>query len=563
MSTLRTDTLQTTDSAVTIQIEDLVVQTPAVRAEMVVANVAAMLLVDPTSIQTVRTNGYTIAGDGGHGDYRADLTDVVTPSNGFTTHIGLGGVRWKLIHNGQASIRQAGAQGNWNGTVGADDTLAFQRAADSDVHEIIIDSVPAGFAYQTTSTINITKASSFVGRGVVPYTALSGVDGGTNTRGRGSWIHLNHSGKGFLINTGAGSGGPEFRSLGTLRTHATPSLAAFAATVADYDFEISNTVDVKFIDICLLNPYKGIYSHDSQTRMWVERLYGQPMKEGIRCEECFDIHRFNDVHFWPYWSQNTRTWTYTKSNLDAFLFGRCDGFMLSNVFSIFHNRGMLIYGSASGTANKLMATNLFLDQGRDGYVVDVTATGHTAMLSNLCLHGETGIVGDNYGLAVFADQVDLSISNANISNVNSYAIYIPGAFCNLGIHDVVFLDWGLSNVTLPAVNVVQNNCNVWIDGSKRFFSNAGNVASRYSSPGVVRTVVDRGVFAGTTNGSGDVTILFTGNVIPTSVNLTNLSSASITYSVINRTLSSVTVRLFNGTVPLTGTVVSIGWEVSI
>lgn len=533
------------------------------RSEQIVDSIASLkLLLKTSASQYAVTTGYYTAGDGGGGKYRLDLSDTTSADNLGTIIVAADGGRWKLINDGTVSIKQFGAKGDWDGITGANDTPAFAAAVASGVSTIKIPSTDN--AYQLTSVINITRAVVFKGEGVVPYTALSGVNGGANTRGKGSWLHLNHTGKGFYIQvTGAGGSGPEFRGIGTVRNQPTPALVAFTATVADYDFEVNNTVDVKFVDVCLLNPYKGIYSHGGQTRCWFENIIGQPMREGIRCDECFDIHRFDNVHFWPYWSQNTRTWTYTKANLDAFAFGRCDGFMFSNVFSIFHSRGFVIYASASGTANKLMASNLFLDQGTNGYVVDSSAVGHTALLSNVCLHGDTGIVGTNYGLAVYANQVDMSITNANISNINNEAVYIAGAFCNIGIHDLVVLDWGLSSITTPAITVVQSTCTLWIEGNKRFYSNAGNVSSRYSSPGVIHTTIDRGTFAGTTSAAGDITITFTGFAQPTSISLTNLSSSSLTFAVTARTISSVTVRVFNGTTALISTGVTLAWQMSI
>ena len=78
-----------------------------------ITNVAALRLLDKTKINSAETNGYYTAGDGGHGEYWYDATDVVTADNGFTVIVGADGGRWKLrVANGSANVKQAGATGD-------------------------------------------------------------------------------------------------------------------------------------------------------------------------------------------------------------------------------------------------------------------------------------------------------------------------------------------------------------------------------------------------------------------------------------------------------------------
>jgi len=58
--------------------------------------------------------------------------------------------------------------------------------------------------------------------------------------------------------------------------------------------------------------------------------------------QCYDVGRIENVHFWPFWDldPNSPLWKYTKAHGTSFIFGRTDGQMVTNCFSIFYNVGM-------------------------------------------------------------------------------------------------------------------------------------------------------------------------------------------------------------------------------
>lgn len=135
-------------------------------ATRIVDSIAAARLLSIDGAKWITVSSYY----GGSNDilsfYRVDQLDITTPDDGVTCLEMIDGGRLKLNHNGSIDIRQAGAIGSWNGTTGADDTEAIQRAVDSGIREIRIPPVGAGFSYQTTTPINITKSVYLVGGGV-------------------------------------------------------------------------------------------------------------------------------------------------------------------------------------------------------------------------------------------------------------------------------------------------------------------------------------------------------------------------------------------------------------
>lgn len=158
MSTLRTDTLQTTDSAFTVNIEDLVGLFQPGAAQLlagglpVVANIAALRAYDSTKpAKDANVAGYYVEGDGGGGTYYYDAADVTSVDNGGTIIVAVDGARWKLQHSGRVSLKQFGALGNDLSSDATTNATAIQNAFDSGVPLYI----PAG-TYQLALTRNIT-----------------------------------------------------------------------------------------------------------------------------------------------------------------------------------------------------------------------------------------------------------------------------------------------------------------------------------------------------------------------------------------------------------------------
>jgi hypothetical protein len=54
-------------------------------------------------------------------------------------------------------------------------------------------------------------------------------------------------------------------------------------------------------EVLLQNSYSGIDFSAYGARHVLQHIWGQPLREGIRIGNCFDIGRIIDVHFWPFW----------------------------------------------------------------------------------------------------------------------------------------------------------------------------------------------------------------------------------------------------------------------
>ena len=176
-----------------------------------------------------------------------------------------------------------------------------------------------------------------------------------------------------------------------------PTGASFVPTT--YPFAIKTVApDCVIQNILLVNPYQGIYLYNSG-RHFVKGIYGQPLGVGITVDGSYDVGRIMDVHFWPFWTQNTAVQSWTKSQAFAFAFQKSDWQVVQDVFTFGYHVGMLFSASALGATN--------------------------GQFSNIAFDG-----GD-VGLALYETQpYGLQFTNFNfagVSTTNAYGIYgFPG-----------------------------------------------------------------------------------------------------------------------------------------
>lgn len=133
MSTLRTDTLQTTDSSFTVLVNSLVGQPFVEQAisnatlldgSKTVSSYSALSLIDVSKYTKATATGYYTAGDGVLTFWRYDSTDTTTAADGCMVLLsGTGTGRWKLNHNGVLTTKQAGCKADGS----SDDTQALSK----------------------------------------------------------------------------------------------------------------------------------------------------------------------------------------------------------------------------------------------------------------------------------------------------------------------------------------------------------------------------------------------------------------------------------------------------
>ena len=115
----------------------------------------------------------------------------------------------------------------------------------------------------------------------------------------------------------------------------------------------TNTENVCIQNCLLVNPYEGIRLIRAHRHL-VRNVTGYPIRRGIYVDECYDIGRIENVHFWPFGVRYRPDDPYCQwINLNgvAFEFARTDWHYVINTFCFGYGIGYKFSQSAHGSAN--------------------------------------------------------------------------------------------------------------------------------------------------------------------------------------------------------------------
>ena len=244
-----------------------------------------------------------------------------------------------------------------------DCTRAFQSALDAAGVSGDIVHVPAG-TYRIAGTLDIPKNTCLEGVWRAPVRG--------EPPDRGGSVLLAFSGKGNA------DGAPfitmhENSVLKGLTIYYPEQVKANPPVPFPWTVQGAGEDNITILDMTLINPYQavdlGTYANG---RHLVRNLYGYPLLKGLFINQCYDVGRIENVHFWPFWDidPDSPLWAFTRENGIAFILGKTDGEMALNLFSIFYSIGMHFIdgpirneeGSITGyAAGSGMYTNCYMD----------------------------------------------------------------------------------------------------------------------------------------------------------------------------------------------------------
>ncbi len=272
---------------------------------------------------------------------------------------------------GFANVRERPYRAKGDGKT--DDTAAFQRALDA------VSAGGGGVVFVPTGAYMIAGHLR-----VPPGTALTGV-------GRAPRLYADKTpGSTLLAVEGAGNAeGTPFLTL------AGPNATLEGITVLYPNQKIENppvpypwTIggeggdNLSIINVLLVNPYQAVdFAAKRTARHYIRGLYGQPLFRGIRVDNCYDIGRIKDVHFWPFWSLDKKIIDFTANNAIGFIFQRTDWEVVDDIFVWGYKVGVELSASKDGGMNGQMS-NVNLDNVDIG--IDASATQpYVVHVSNL------------------------------------------------------------------------------------------------------------------------------------------------------------------------------------
>lgn len=244
------------------------------------------------------------------------------------------------------NVRDFGAVGDGV----ADDTAAFQSALDeAGKAGGGIVNVPAG-VYRINGNLTVPGAVTLQGIFRVPPVVVGGKITGVS---------------GSILHAYAGRGSEEGKPFITLGGNAAtvagltivyPEWKQTDVPPVPYPPCIANNGPVEnvgVLDCNLVNPYEGI-RFVWAGRHFIRNVYGYPIKRGIFVDDCYDIGRIENVHFWPFGVHYKPDDPYCKwvnVNGVCMEFARTDWQYVTNTFCFGYGVGYKFSQSKSGSAN--------------------------------------------------------------------------------------------------------------------------------------------------------------------------------------------------------------------
>jgi len=138
--------------------------------------------------------------------------------------------------------------------------------------------------------------------------------------------------------------------------------------------------NISLLNVLLVNPYQGVdFGTQPAGRHYINGLYGQPLYRGLFIDQCYDVGRAENVHFWSFWGGwEGELYAFMRAEAIAFVLGKTDWEFLSNCFCIGYHVGYTFVENKSGPGNCLL-TQCGSDIGPTAVRVD--ASQHHAGIS--------------------------------------------------------------------------------------------------------------------------------------------------------------------------------------
>ena len=302
---------------------------------------------------------------------------------------------------------------------------------------------------------------------------------------------------------GAQTGEPFIRLAGSMAT-----LAGFIVTYPEWKesdvppvpypptVAAKGNANVAVMDCCLLNSYEAIHFQDSG-RFLVRNVYGYPSFRGLYVDNCLDIGRVENCHFWPFGIQHGAS-AYTawiNENGVAFEFARTDWQYVVNTFCFGYGVGYKFSTTQNGSCN-----GNFLGIGADccrrAVVVDTLPGTIDLLITNGEFVGRWFSV-DSVGVEITGQSTGrVSLNNCAFWGPLDRAIWSRAPEANLTVSACGFTFWDIGAQDSPAVQV---------DGGKAILQ--GN---SFSMEGIDARI-----------GENVASAIFTGNQAPTGLWIEN------------------------------------------
>lgn len=330
------------------------------------------------------------------------------------------------------------------------------------------------------------------------------------TKQGGTWLVTDTTGTSMFVLDAVDGGG--FSDIGFWEDQGTPG-GGWTVTTYQPVIEIKNgSSDSIFEDLFFMNNYSLINQTNggASGRLTFRNIHGHPLHRGIKLEYCLDKIYMDNIHFWPFWTNDSTVRTWVKANGVAIYFVRVDNPALTNVFTFGYKVGLWLTHSADGDSHKVAGTNIEFDDCKYGIVMSSTSSAATGLFSNLSINNNatTGSVG------IYMDGSSgyLYVNNLHIDNSGLYGIIIDGGGNTMLLDNVHIDDWNKD--ASSAQGIIVNSGSTLKIGSQRSFTGGGGEDNMAGAGTFVvdNSTVNMGAFA-SRNTEQDYTEYVNGTVV--------------------------------------------------
>lgn len=214
-----------------------------------------------------------------------------------------------------------------------------------------------------------------------------------------------------------------------------------------------DTENVSIQDCLILNPYEGIRLVRAHRHL-VRNVTGYPIFRGLYVDECYDIGRVENIHFWPFgvnYDANDPFCKWVNTHGVAFEFARTDWEYVLNTFCFGYGIGYQFSQSPHGSANGNFA-GLGADSCQRAVVVDQAQppgllisngefVGRWSSTNSVCLEVGPDVEGV------------VSLVNCSFWGPVDRCVWMRGKTGQFTASACHFLNWNSSETGVPAIQL--------------------------------------------------------------------------------------------------------------
>lgn len=207
-----------------------------------------------------------------------------------------------------------------------------------------------------------------------------------------------------------------------------------------------NGDNISLENILLVNPYQAVdFGTLPAGRHSINGLYGQPLYRGLFVDQCFDVGRISNVHFWAFWGGwDGPLYEYMRANAVAFVLAKSDWEFMNNCFCIGYQIGYHFVQNKTGPGNYLL-TECGSDIGPMAVRVEASQTHAGISFVNGQFMSAVEIAATNNGPVKFT-----ACGFWGIPTTNTHAMLEgTGHTFFTGCH---FIGWGQRETHAPAIH---------------------------------------------------------------------------------------------------------------